>query len=342
MHVKFPGTFFIVFGHDIENILLWLSLCSCLPPDWPEGQGPEKCSCFRHNFSLRQKWQDQPTILHEGGKDKEEVGEKIVLTCRVLRCFDSNLFSTYRSTVEVFPTHPTGRQWIPKLNQCVFGFELPSPNRTTLKLCPAILLSISYLFTFTVLYCAAFFTWWERLESNNYSFILASNSVYCQCQCPSWQLLLKDPARYLCGQELGEKVFFDPFPLQINYTFFVCLTTLVQNCHCLMHAWYFPSGIPHWGAKRCPNQTRRHNSGNALEPFFFRFVRNQDFPLIYMYVYKYICFRWHHSLLILPPTLFIRHTFIQWASDLFFWFVKLFEQTFCSLKDLQTPNLAWQ
>ena len=85
-----------------------------------------------------------------------------------------------------------------------------------------------------------------------------------------------------------------------------------------MHAWYFPSGIRDWGAKRCPNQTRRPNSGNALEPFFFRFVRNQDFPLIYMYVYKYICFRWHHSLLILPPTLFIRHTFIQWASDFFF------------------------
>ena len=221
LHVKFSGTFFMVFGH--ENLLLWLSLCSCLPPDWPEGQGPEKCSCFRHNFSLRQKWQDQPTILHEGGKDKEEVGEKIVLTCRVLRCFDSNLFSTYRSTVEVFPTHPTGRQWIPKLNQCVFGFELPSPNRTTLKLCPAILLLIfswsPELFTFTILYCAAFFAWWVWLESNNSSFILASNSVYCQCQCPSWQLLLKDPARYLCGQELGEKVFFDPFPLQINYTF---------------------------------------------------------------------------------------------------------------------------
>ena len=106
MHVKFPGTFFIVFGQE-KHPFVALSMF-LLTPRLAWRAGPWKVFLFSAHFSLRQKWQNHPTILQKGGKDKEKVGEKKVLTCRVLRCFDSNLFSTYRSTVEVFPTHPTG------------------------------------------------------------------------------------------------------------------------------------------------------------------------------------------------------------------------------------------
>ena len=69
VHVKFSGTSFIIFGH--ENLLLWLSLCSCLPPDWPEGQAPEKCSCFRHNFSPTEMTRPSHNLAWRGKGQRE-------------------------------------------------------------------------------------------------------------------------------------------------------------------------------------------------------------------------------------------------------------------------------
>ena len=69
---------------------------------------------------------------------------------------------------------------------------IPSPNRTTLKLCPAILPWCYVHFNFLS-------SWPAFLRFLCLNWNPAHSGVYCWCQCHPWQLLPNDPPPYLCG-----------------------------------------------------------------------------------------------------------------------------------------------